>query len=1107
MSLSKKTTQSRRPLAKAARPVIEGLEARQFLSGTLTLVNPFLLPASDRLIFNAIGNIHTYSTTNIVHNEQTLTLKNTGAAALTISSITPSGPFALINAPTGGYTNTVIAAGASLTITVEFTQSSVPAHTTNETDTPASDGLGAVVGGAAIGGSLTIVSSDTTTPTKVVTLEGYYQQVSNNNEEPNLSTIVNTLAGYQTNLGLPAGQVDFTEGTTPTYYGSEVVASSWETANSAVPVTVDDLAEFHTQGNTATLYWYAAAAQTTSHKIFTSTAGQGQTVLATNTDSGGYELTSSFTPTGAFGLRVDDEYSNDAINVANGNTGGGGHHFRFFPLVDENGNAVPNTYIVAMDYGVAQAENFDFQDNVYIVSNIRPATTPDTPTAFAATNGVAPVLTWTASHYTPVTYDVYRATTAAGPFTLVATEPSTTTTYTDTTAPASGPIYYQLTAVDATQSPAAASAPATASANVGPVAANYAFADTAGVADTFDALADVTDSTGATILPATLAIATAPNAGGTAAVVDATSGDITYTPASTFSGTETFTYTVADSNGVRSAPGTVTFTVAALATTTPTPTGTPTPTPTPSPTTTPTTTPTLANYVGQTLVNTAVTLPVLSAATSDVTLAATSPVTIVAPASDGSAVANADGSITYTPSKSFVGGDSFTYKATSAAGVQSAAVTVDVNVGVSIGSTATYKTLAFTDEDGTAVTVSLNKGVANVYFDGTGTYTLPSGKGKTVTVSGGASNGLHIRTIALTGTTAASTLSITGARNGAVTFGGLYDAGTLGTLKAKTSNLTVNSTGASSLPVVGNALPAGYVSLGGVKSISLATATDATLVLGGAGVTSTALAFTGAATATAVTSAVPITKLTASKWTAETGYTPGPITAPSIATLTVPGEFDADLSLTGAVGRVADLGAVRVGPVDNGTWTVMGNAKSLTLASASALFGGVSVVGALTFMTVASGNLASDVTAGSIGTLHIAGTMSGDIHTTGNLNTLTVGGLSGSAVTVGTSATLATVATANIGTATLGTLKVTGRTSPVFNDATVIADKINSATTGQVNASTTSPEGIAVGLIKSAAIGVDGGTIKLSAKDLVSESALTTALGTKTLGTFTLDIV
>ena len=161
MSLSKKTIPSRRPLAKAARPVIEGLEARQFLSGTLTLSNPFLLPASDRLIFNAIGNIHTYATTNIVHNEQTLTLKNTGAAALTISSITPSGPFALINAPTGGYTNAVIAAGASLTITVEFTQSTVPAHTVNETNYTTN-----AAGGAAIGGSLTIVSSDSVTPTK-----------------------------------------------------------------------------------------------------------------------------------------------------------------------------------------------------------------------------------------------------------------------------------------------------------------------------------------------------------------------------------------------------------------------------------------------------------------------------------------------------------------------------------------------------------------------------------------------------------------------------------------------------------------------------------------------------------------------------------------------------------------------------------------------------------------------------------------------------------------------------------------------------------------------------------------------------------------------------
>jgi hypothetical protein len=42
---------------------------------------------------------------------------------------------------------------------------------------------------------------------------------------------------------------------------------------------------------------------------------------------------------------------------------------RFFPLKDASGAVVPGSYIVAMDYA---ALNFDFQDNVYLVTNIQP---------------------------------------------------------------------------------------------------------------------------------------------------------------------------------------------------------------------------------------------------------------------------------------------------------------------------------------------------------------------------------------------------------------------------------------------------------------------------------------------------------------------------------------------------------------------------------------------------------------------------------------------------------------------------------------------------------------------------------------------------------------
>ena len=1106
MSLPKMTTRPttrRRPapssVVRAARPVLEALEGRQLYAATLTLANPFLLPASDRLIFNQIGNVNTFTPANVVHSQQNLTLGNTGTTPLTITSLTLSGPFAFVTAPTLPIT---IAPNATTSVGIKFTQAVVPSHSTNETNYTTATNAGAYVGG-----SLTIASNDATTPTKVVALAGYFQQLSNNNNEPSLQTIVNRVAGYDVNLGLSGSAVDFPEGTTPTLYGSEVYSTSWEAANAAAPVTVQQLAAFHTQGNTATLSWYAAATEQ-AHQLLRSTAAQGQTVLPTTSDTGTTPLTKSFTPGVAFGFKVDTEYSDDDINVAAGNTGGGGHHFRFFPLVDETGTAVPNTYVVAMDYGVTQAENFDFQDNVYVVSNIRPSATPDTPTNLTATSGASPTLSWTASAYSPVAYNVYRATTANGTYTKLTATPVSATTYTD--AADNGALaYYRVTAVDATQSPAAESAPASATANAGPVAAAYTYAAVSGTPQTIDPLANDTDPTG-TIEPATVLISTGPNEGGTA-TVDPTSGDITYTPASTFTGIETLAYTVADSNGARSQPATITFNVAATAAATSgggdtgTGTGTTTGSGT-NPTGTPDTgTVTTTPFIAQTLANTAVTIPVLSVDAAATTFDLTK-LTITAQPGNGNAASDGAGNIVYTPGTNFVGGTELTYTITDANGTVSAATTVDVNVGVAIGTGTAYKTATFNSEGKTAATVLINKGTAAVYFDGIGTVIA---KGKTATVAG---TDMYIRDIGLSGTTAASSLQILGAHNGSVRLGGVFGSTPLGTLRAPYSPLLTN--GGSAQETLGNAHPAGNIDLPGLRALRLASATNAVISLGTASVAATTVQFAGAVSGTSLTDTAPIRVLQAASWTDVPAVTPGPITAPSLGVLTVKGEFDSDLTLTAAsTGRALTLGSARVGTAADGTWTVAGNAGNVLIGAAASTFGGVNAgtdetTGGINAFRVASGNLAADVSASTIGTFAVAGTYSGDLTTSGNVNAVTVGDLSDAAISVGTAATLDTVTAANVGTATLRVLHVTGRGTNAFNDSTVIAGTILTAVTGQVNASTTNPEGLAAHVFHSAVVGVNG-NVALNSKDLASSDALATYISAKgkTLGTFQIKFV
>ncbi len=252
---------------------------------------------------------------------------------------------------------------------------------------------------------------------------------------------------------------------------------------------------------------------------------------------------------------------------------------------------------------------------------------------------------------------------------------------------------------------------------------------------------------------------------------------------------------------------------------------------------------------------------------------------------------------------------------------------------------------------------------------------------------------------------------------------------------------------------------------------------------------------------------MPITRLSAATWTANSGTTPGPITAPLINTLAVPGEFDADLNLQGGVAKTPDLGSARLGPVNDGTWDINGSVRTVSIASTGANFGGVTVNGGINAFAVTAGNLTADVTAGIIGSFRVSGTMSGNLHTNGNLNSLTVGSLTGSLVTVGTTDDLTAAAAGTIGTATLNAVRVTGRATSVFSDSEIVADHIGSVTTGQVNAASATPEGVAATTIKSAAIGVDGGTVRLNTKELATNATVTTALAGKTLGTFVVDII
>jgi hypothetical protein len=97
-----------------------------------------------------------------------------------------------------------------------------------------------------------------------------------------------------------------------------------------------------------------------------------------------------------------------------------------------------------MDY---KGINYDYNDNIYLVTNLRPELAPAAPSGLAGTStssGVA--LTWAPVAQTGATYSVYRSTTANGTFTKLTSSLLGTAGYTDTSAVLGTTYYYRVTA-------------------------------------------------------------------------------------------------------------------------------------------------------------------------------------------------------------------------------------------------------------------------------------------------------------------------------------------------------------------------------------------------------------------------------------------------------------------------------------------------------------------------------------------------------------------------------------------------------------------------------------------------------------------------------------
>ncbi|QOV91456.1 hypothetical protein [Humisphaera borealis] len=345
--------------ASGLTAMVEPLESRRLFAASLQVENLDVLPGFERMIFNRIRNTNV-DLGNYVKERGTLKLTNTGDQTLRFSDVKITGPFRILGLPPSS-----IAPGKFIHLSVQFTATATPAFTYNQTMATTNQ----TQAGAWIG-SMTFKTNDPNNLTYTEGLAGWFQEDSERNEEPNLQTIVNLIGDFKTNINSTKIPTLSQPDDAPKYYGEEVVSAYWSAADPSKVVRVRHLSSFKTVGIDIVVKYFNKTDKILK-TVLTTDGLAGQSFLPYKKGLPNEPATATFGPgSNVFGFRIDNSYSDDKLNTVQKH---GGHQVRFFPLRDHFGNVLANTYFMTMDYAIDGFQNGDFQDNVYILTNVKPA--------------------------------------------------------------------------------------------------------------------------------------------------------------------------------------------------------------------------------------------------------------------------------------------------------------------------------------------------------------------------------------------------------------------------------------------------------------------------------------------------------------------------------------------------------------------------------------------------------------------------------------------------------------------------------------------------------------------------------------------------------------
>jgi len=321
-----------------------------------------------RLVFSTVASE--------ARSPKSLTITNSGGGPLLVTGVEFGGTDgALFQLPADQAASFTVPAGATAPLRVQFR--------------PTGPGIERY-------GTMTINTNDPVTPSRTIPLAGLNADGYEGSFEPPTASILRVL-GYTTDVGYQGyqlcpqtGSEERPECELPR--GEEIISPYWSRSDSTKPVEMIPIARFVNRmpGNQGATGWFAQAPPSQTAlparrflQTFTGgtdiSGGENQRLLPVHSG------TTSFNPTSQpFGFySYFSDFSDERFNV------GKLHNMRFYPARNPAGALIPNSYILTLDPSGASAKNWDYNDLMWIVTNVSPTwpsggTPPLTAAEFAA---------------------------------------------------------------------------------------------------------------------------------------------------------------------------------------------------------------------------------------------------------------------------------------------------------------------------------------------------------------------------------------------------------------------------------------------------------------------------------------------------------------------------------------------------------------------------------------------------------------------------------------------------------------------------------------------------------------------------------------------------